>query len=159
MPHVASPDEVRITRDSDSAIIEYADPSIPVTHFKIGPELARMTDEEVLERWNECREAVEEHRRDFEYVAVEVPVGRPQVRYFSRADQWVPRGGVLRCLIDHDLEHGAIVHIDDREFTPLEFATMLGTYGGWGMRIAFVPDDEVHETPRIEVREPEDADE
>ena len=29
-------------------------------------------------------------------------------------------------------------------------------YAGWGMRIVFVPDDELHEEPQIEVREPEE---
>ena len=32
---------------------------------------------------------------------------------------------------------------------------MLTTYAGWGMRIVFVLDDEIHEEPQIEVREPE----
>ena len=29
------------------------------------------------------------------------------------------------------------------------------TYTGWGMRIVFVPDDETHLEPRVDVREPE----
>jgi hypothetical protein len=33
---------------------------------------------------------------------------------------------------------------------------MLTTYSGWGMRIEFVPEDEVHRRPVLEVREPED---
>jgi len=33
-PHVASPDEVGITRDGDVAIIEYADPDIYITNRK-----------------------------------------------------------------------------------------------------------------------------
>jgi len=32
---------------------------------------------------------------------------------------------------------------------------MVGTFGGWGMRIEFVPDDELHERPKLEVREPD----
>ena len=35
-----------------------------------------------------------------------------------------------------------------------EFGKLLTTYGGWGMRIEFVPDDEVHRRPVHEVREP-----
>jgi len=30
------------------------------------------------------------------------------------------------------------------------------TYARWGMRIVFVPEDEIDMPPRIEVREPED---
>ena len=45
------------------------------------------------------------------------------------------------------------VAIDGRDFTLGEFMTMVGTFGGWGMRIAFVPDDELHVRPKVKVRE------
>jgi len=32
---------------------------------------------------------------------------------------------------------------------------MLTTYSGWGMRIEFVPEDELHRRPAHEVREPD----
>ena len=41
-------------------------------------------------------------------------------------------------------------------YAPREFMRMLGTFGGWGMRIEFVPDDELHERPDLVVKEPED---
>jgi hypothetical protein len=57
----ASPDEVKITREGDYAVIAYADPSIATTHFPFGEErLARMTDAEVLDVWNEDIEARDE---------------------------------------------------------------------------------------------------
>jgi len=34
---------------------------------------------------------------------------------------------------------------------------MISTFGGWGMRVAFVPDDELHEEPEIVVKEPEEG--
>jgi hypothetical protein len=83
-----------------------------------------------------------------------------QVRYFEEGDQWVPRGSVLRCDLltdaacEVDLEE-PFVCIDGRDFTLAEFVKMVGTFGGWGMRIEFVPDDELHERPELEVREPE----
>lgn len=46
--------------------------------------------------------------------------------------------------------------IDDRELTQAEFGRMLTTCAGWGMRIAFVPDDDLLRQPAIEVREPDD---
>jgi hypothetical protein len=53
-PYVASPDQVRITRKGDYAIIEYADSTIATTHLKMGADrLAAMTDAEVLGFWNE----------------------------------------------------------------------------------------------------------
>jgi hypothetical protein len=36
-----------------------------------------------------------------------------------------------------------------------QFGKLLTTYAGWGMRIEFVPEDEVHRRPALEVREPE----
>jgi hypothetical protein len=48
------------------------------------------------------------------------------------------------------------VNIDDREFTMAEFGRMIATYAGWGMRICFVPEDEVGKKPDIEVKDPDD---
>src|SRR5262249_45073653 len=89
--------------------------------------------------------------------ATEIPVGKPQVRL--EGNQWVPRGHVLRCQI---LSTAAIppdvdepfISIDGRDFTLGEFMTMVGTFGGWGMRIEFVPDDELHQRPKLKVRDP-----
>lgn len=43
-PRQASPDEVKISRESDSAVIEFADRTISTTHFKIGPQVRHMSD-------------------------------------------------------------------------------------------------------------------
>jgi hypothetical protein len=48
-PYVASPDQIRMTRDGDTAIFEYADDAVAVTHLKDGADmLAPMSDEELL---------------------------------------------------------------------------------------------------------------
>jgi hypothetical protein len=160
-PHVASPDQVRITRKGDTAIIEYADDTVATTHFTVGAEkLATMTDEDLLAFWNEGIEASEERRRSVTYTATEIPLGKPQVEFFEEANQWTPRGHVVRChvmsdaAIEPDIDE-PFVSIDGRDFTLGEFMTMVGTFGGWGMRIEFVPNDELHERPELEVREPE----
>jgi hypothetical protein len=160
-PYVASADEVRITRDGDYAIIEYADPKVATTNLTVGAEkLAKMTDEDVLAMWNEMLEARDEHRKTVTYVATEIPVGKPQVKFYERGNQWTPRGDVLRCQIltdagvTPDLDE-PFVSIDGRDFTLGEFMTMVGTFGGWGMRIEFVPDDEMHERPQLRVGEPD----
>jgi hypothetical protein len=36
-----------------------------------------------------------------------------------------------------------------------EFGRMLMTHAGWGMRIEFGPDDELHRRPTLEVRKPD----
>lgn len=161
-PFVASPDQVRITRDGDDAIIEYADQTVATTHLRVGAEkLAAMTDEQLLDFWNEMIEAREAHREGVVYTATEVPAGKPQVRYFEDGDQWVPRGHVLRCeilsdaAIEPSLEE-PFVSIDGRDFTLAEFMRMVGTFGGWGMRVEFVPNDELYERPKLKVRDPDD---
>ena len=47
------------------------------------------------------------------------------------------------------------MEIDDQEFGIEEFARLLATYAGWGMRIEFVPEDEIHRRPALQVREPD----
>lgn len=72
---------------------------------------------------------------------------------------WVPRGDVVRCqilsdaAIEPELDE-KFVSIDGRDFTLAEFMRMVGTFGGWGMRIEFVPDDELHQRPKLRVRDP-----
>jgi hypothetical protein len=154
-PHVASLDEVRITREGDVAIIEYADERVWTTRLKLGPAVHHMTDEEILDRWNEGVLAQEQLAAEYEYIAVEIPPGKPQIEYFDKGYQWTPRGDVLRCVIDDGGPDGEpVIQIDDHELTWKELGRMLTTHAGWSMRIVFVPDDEIHEEPQIEVREP-----
>src|SRR5580698_10917670 len=90
-PYVASADQVRITRDGDDAVIEYADESVATTHLKVGAEkLAAMTDAELLAFWNGTIEAGDDHRESLIYTATEIPVGKPQVEFFERGNQWTP---------------------------------------------------------------------
>lgn len=160
-PFVASIDQIRITRQGDTAIIEYADDTVATTHLKMGAQkLAGMTDEQLLDWWNENIEAREEHRQSLTYTATEIPVGKPQVEFFDDADQWTPRGHVVRCQILSDAVirpdvNEPFVSIDGRDFTLGEFMTLVGTFGGWGMRIEFVPQDELHLRPKLKVREPD----
>ena len=48
------------------------------------------------------------------------------------------------------------IEIDDQELTLAEFGRMLSVDAGWGMRIAFVPEEYLSEHPAVEVREPEE---
>ena len=159
-PYVASPDQVRITRKGDYAIIEYADSTVATTNLKMGADrLAAMTDAEVLDFWNEHIRVNQAWRDSINYTAKEIPVGKPQVEYFEEGDQWVARGGVLRCQIVTDAAvpvelDEPVVSIDGRDFNVAEFIKLLGGYGGWGMRIVFVPEDELKTQPRISVQDP-----
>jgi hypothetical protein len=148
-------DAVRIERRGDTAILTPRNPRVAVTHFRLGPQLMAMSDEEILARFNATIAVQDRLAAEHPYVAIEVPPGRPQIRYNRSAHQWTPRGGVLRCII-HDQDGQAIVDVDDRELSQEDFGRLLTTYSGWGMRIEFTPDDATDRRPRLEVREPEE---
>ncbi len=153
-PYPATVDQVRVTRDGDTAILEYAEPSVSGVHFHIGPQLSLMSDEEVIELHSETLEAMEQLRHENDFPALEMPVGKPQIAWHGRAYQWSARGRVLPCLISSgDDEHPSVI-IDDKELTWEQFGRVVSSFEGWGMRIVFVDEDSLHETPRIEVREP-----
>ena len=146
-------DEVNVTREGDTAVIEYKEPGVLPSHLKIGPEVAQMTDEQIVEVFNETLRAGTRRAAERKYVAIEVPLGSPQIKYSAAGDQWTPRGGVLRCLIS-DGDGQAVIEIDDTELRIEEFGRLLTTYSGWGMRIEFVPEGEIHRRPALEVSEP-----
>ena len=155
-PHVASLDEVRITRDGEYAVVEFADATISTTNLKLPARAHEMTDQEILDLFNDCVRAQEQAVAAYDHVAVEIPPGKPQIEYFDRGDQWTPRGDVLRCVIsDGGPDNAPIIYVDDRELSWKEFGRLLTTYAGWGMRVVFVPDDEIHDQPRVVVREPD----
>lgn len=132
---------------------------VATTHFTMeAGKLVTMTDADLLAYWNEHIEATDEFiRTQKPFTLTEIPIGKPQVEYHVQSDQWVPRGHVLRSVVVNDSPidiDDTFISIDDRDFTVAEFLRMVGTFGGWGMRIAFVPDGEIHERPKIRVREP-----
>ena len=152
-PPVASLEDVTIRRQGHDAIIDFHDPAIATTHFRLGVSVRRLSDQQILDRFNEIVAA--EQRAAAVHVTVEIPPGCPQIQYVPAADQWAPRGAILRCVIDDSGPRGeAVVHIDDQSLSLQEFGRLLCTYAGWGMRIAFVPEDDLDREPRITVCEP-----
>ena len=132
---------------------------MPGTRLQIGPQISEMSDEQIIELFNETLRAQAQLAAEYKHVAVEVPLGSPQIKYFARGYQWCPRGGVLRCLIEDDENGQLVVAIDDQELSLKEFGRMLTTHAGWSMRIEFVPNDQLHRRPTLEVREPDPEDE
>jgi len=154
-PRRASLDEVRITREGDAAIIENADPLVSAMQLRIGPQVIQMTDVEILSVFNDVMASQEQALREYDNTLVEIPVGKSQVKFAERSNQWVPEGDVLRCYIEDNEQGEAVIWIDDQELSLRDFGRMLTVHAGWGMRIAFVPEELVAEEPRIEVREPD----
>jgi hypothetical protein len=154
-PRVAALEEVRITRDAEQAVIEFVEPGISATNFRIGPEIEGMSDAEVLDLFNESIRARQRMAAEYEHVAVEIPPGKAQIEYFAAGDQWVPRGDVLRCEISNGGDNGEpIIYVDEQELSWAEFGRLMTVHAGWGMRIVFVPEDETFTQPPIEIREP-----
>ena len=154
-PRRASLDEVKITREGDTAMIENAEPTVSVTQLKVGPQLGSMTDSSVLDLFNSVIDAQEQLASEPDHALIEIPPGKPQIRYVANCDQWVPRGEVLRCHIEDDEAGELVIYVDNHELSLREFGRLLKTYAGWGMRISFVPDDRVTEQPEIDLREPQ----
>jgi hypothetical protein len=116
---------LRDHREDDGVVIAYKDRTVRTTHFRLGPEVHRMTDREILDRFNAGIRATEALAADYQHVAMEVPPGRPQIAYFSRDDQWTPRGDVLRCVIDEGPDRMPLIHVDDHELSWAQFGTLL----------------------------------
>ncbi|HGU7323867.1 TPA: hypothetical protein ACNBB8_003178 [Legionella pneumophila] len=152
-PHVAELHEVIITRQGDAAIIEYKKEGIGATQITIGHEIDQMSDQDILLCHNSFIALQLQSMRDYQHIATELPIGESQVEYFEPGGYWTARGDVLRCSIGYD-NHQATVIIDDKEFSMDEFGKLLSTYEGWGMRIVIVPEDEIHKTPLIEIKNP-----
>jgi hypothetical protein len=152
--YIVDLDEVNVTRDGECARIEYKEAGIAVTNLEIGPEIVEMSDRDIVQVHNQGLRNGAKRATQYKYVVYEVPLGSAQIEYFARCDQWVPKSSVLRCQIQV-AEHGeTIVTIDDRKLRLKQFGKLLASHGGWGMRIEFVPTDEVHHRPSLQVRQP-----
>ena len=148
-------DQVRVTRDGNDAIIEYADPEISDTRLTIGPQIKTMTDSDIVDVFNGIMDAQEKLLRGWNKTVIEVQPGKQQIEYHEDSDQWVPRGDVLRCIIDDGGPDGEVtIHIDKEELSLKELGRLLRVHAGWGMRIAFVPEEYVTENPKGEIGNP-----
>lgn len=153
--YVARPDELRITRQGSTAIIAYKEKGVPTTHLTIGPQIQNLTDAEIVAIFNDTLRSHAQAAANYQHVAIEVPLGSPQIKLLKPSQQWVPRGSVLRCDILDNEDGQLVVGIDDYELSAEEFGRLLVTYAGWGMRIEIVPDDRLQHRPKLEVREPD----
>jgi hypothetical protein len=154
-PTRAIVDQVRISREGNDAIIDYADAGISGTRITIGPDITTMTDREIIDVFNGILAAQDRLLAAWDKTVTEEAPGEKQMDYHEDSDQWVPRGDVLRCIIDDAGPEGEVtIHIDDKELSLAEFGRMLRVHAGWGMRIAFVAEEFISENPKIEIRKP-----
>ena len=85
-------DQVRITREGNDAIIDYADSSISGTRLTIGPDIATMTDREIIDVFNGILAAQERLLAAWDKTVTEEAPGEKQMDYHEDSGQWVPRG-------------------------------------------------------------------
>jgi hypothetical protein len=120
-----------------------------------GPQIAAMTDADIVAMYNDILDSQWALLQEWDKKAVEEPPGEPQIDYHENSDQWAPRSEVLRCIVhDGGPDGEVIIHIDDKELSLREFGRLLSVYAGWGMRIAFVPEEFVTENPKVKIRKP-----
>jgi hypothetical protein len=145
-------DQVRITREGNDAVIDHADANLSGARIT---GIATMTDAEVVEMYNQILDSQWALLAAWDKTVTEEPPGEKQIDYHEDSGQWVPRGDVLRCIIDDGGPEGEVtIHIDDKELSLAEFGRMLRVHAGWGMRIAFVPEEFISENPKVEIRKP-----
>lgn len=120
---MATPDEVRISREGDFAVIEYVDQTIETTQYRVGAStLSRMTDEDILTLWNAgLATHIEEagrSRRDMTLMLMQ---------------------GKLEAVVEAmpSAPNQPFIRVQGRLFTPMELATLLGNHQGWSISMEF----------------------
>ena len=149
-PGVATLDNVTIVRDGETAIISFNDGRAGV-NLTIGPEIDAMRDEDIINLHNEILRSQKQMAKDWR--PTEIIEGHPQIKFDRKMKAWSAEGHVLRCLVEGGPNHNEpAIQIDGHELSLQEFGTILSHFEGWGMRIAFVSDDELCNPPQPELR-------
>lgn len=150
-PRIATPDDVTISRDGHYANIDFNDQAAGGMNLKIGPEIQFMDDLEILELYNEVVRSMLDLAQSWR--PTEIAEGRPQIKFDRKYKHWSAEGHVLRCVIDSDSDtNEPTIEIDNNRLSLQEFGGLLSHFNGWGMRIAFVSEDQLCNPPTPEVR-------
>jgi hypothetical protein len=80
-------DQVRITREGNDAIIGYGDAGIAGTRLTIGPEIAAMTDADIVDVFNGILAAQERLLAARDKTVTEGPPGEKQIDYHEDSGQ------------------------------------------------------------------------
>jgi hypothetical protein len=85
-PTRVSIEQVRITRERNAAIVDHADAGISGAHLAIGPEIATMTDAEIVDRYNGILESQHRLLAGWDSTVIEEPQGEKQIDYHEDSD-------------------------------------------------------------------------
>ena len=155
-PPQSTIDQVHISREGEYAIIEYADPAYGTVKLKLGAGIDILTDCDVLGVYNDIIAAQEASIADPANRPIEIPKGRPQIEWQEDLQQWSARGHVLKCEVSDDEDGNLVVYIDDKELDAEAFVQLIRPFAGWGMRIIFIDESQIHDAPDEIVRDPDD---
>ncbi len=155
-PPQSTLDQVHISRDGEYAIIERADSAYGTVNLKLGPEIAAMTDLEILRVFNKVIAAQEASIADPANRPVEIPKGRPQIEWLEQYQEWSTRGHVLKCVVSDNEDGDLIFYVDDQELDTEAFLRLIRPFAGWGMRITFMDETQIHDEPDVILRDPDD---
>ena len=144
--------EVKITRESDYAYVELIDPGYANHRIYFGSDkLASMTDEDILKVYNAI--ILSQKRLLAESRPTEIAEGSHQIKYDAEYKHWVPQSHVLRCeLTSGDQFDELVVCIDNEELSWDDFGKMLKVYMGWGMRVMFLPQEQLVNPPPVQIQ-------
>jgi antitoxin component of MazEF toxin-antitoxin module len=147
---MATPDDVTIRREGDSAVIKFNNSETSDVHLKIGADIESMSDSEILELHNDVVRSQLELAANWR--PTEIADGHPQVKFDRASGQWSAKGHVLRCVIGSGpYTNEPTIEIDHHQLSLQEFGTLLSHFEGWGMRILFVSEDQLRNPPAPEV--------
>ena len=151
--YIARMDQVTITRRGSEAVIEYKEFGVPGTHLDFEGGLEGVTDEEILESFNENVREEQSGVANYKHIAFETPIGSPQLRLDPKTKKVAVHGHVLRCVITEDDAGQLVIQIDDRRLKLAEFGGVLTSLIGWGVRMEIVPTNAIDRRPELQVRE------
>lgn len=150
-PRLATPDDVTIRRDGNYAIIEFNDQGPGGMNLGVGREIEFMDDLKILDLYNDVIRSMLDSAQNWR--PTEIAEGRPQIKFDRKYRHWSAEGHVLRCMIDCDSDANVpMIEIDNHRLSLHEFGEILSHFNGWGMRIAFVSEDQLSNPPIPEVR-------
>ena len=155
-PPQSTLDQVHISRDGEYAIIEHADSAYGTVNLKLGPEIAVMSDLEILQVFNDVIAAQEASIADPANRPVEIPKGRPQIEWLEQYQEWSTRGHVLKCVVSDNEDGDLVFYVDDQELDAEAFLRLIRPFAGWGMRITFMDESQIHDEPEVILRDPDD---
>jgi hypothetical protein len=78
-------DQVRITREGEIATIDHADPNLSGAHLTVGPQIASMSDADIVDLYNDILNSRWASLQAWDKTVGEEPPGEPQIDYHEKS--------------------------------------------------------------------------